>query len=110
MMKLLFVEKKYSYSLFFGQLALEKLLKAIYIKKIDSSPPYIHNLNSLAKKSKIKIHETYNKELEEITQFNINARYDDYKDAFYKKATKEYATKWIKIINKIKLCLKKKYK
>ncbi len=33
----------------------------------------------------------------EITTFNISARYDDYKFKFYKKATREFTDKWLKI-------------
>ncbi len=30
-----------------------------------------------------------------VTTFNIRARYDDYKLAFYKTCTKEFADKWL---------------
>jgi len=51
---------------------------------------------------------TQEKNLSEITSFNINARYEDYKHAFYKKATRAYALKWIKIIKDILIWLQKK--
>jgi hypothetical protein len=33
--------------------------------------------------------------LSEVTEFNINARYEDFKMEFYKICTKEYTKKWI---------------
>lgn len=46
-------------------------------------------------------------QLNEITTFNIEARYDDYKLSFYKKANKEYAEEWSEICEKIYLSIKK---
>lgn len=37
-------------------------------------------------------------ELQIITQFNISARYDDYKESFYQKCTDEYTAKQVKNI------------
>lgn len=39
----------YSYALFFGHLAIEKLLKALYVVKQNDHAPPIHNLLRLAK-------------------------------------------------------------
>jgi len=44
--------------------------------------------------------------LDTISTFNINARYDDYKLAFYKKCDLEYTKKWIKNIKIIRLWIK----
>ena len=33
-------------------------------------------------------------EKEEIKSYNLEARYDDYKQEFYKKANKDYASTW----------------
>jgi len=40
-------------------------------------------------------------QLTEISTFNIAARYDDYKFKFYKKATHEYAKKWLAVSKKL---------
>ena len=93
----LFAAKKYHHSLFFLHLALEKILKAVYISKKDESPPYIHNLKYLAEKANISISDNEIVQLDEISEFNITARYDEYKYKIYKRATKEYTDKWIKI-------------
>lgn len=83
----------YSWSLFIWQLVLERLLKAHLVKKNKAVPP-IHNLLKLAKLAEIKLNDNLVKELAEITSFNLEARYDDYKEQFYKKATKEFTEKW----------------
>ena len=43
-----------------------------------------------------------------ITGFNLEARYDDIKEAFYKMCTKEFADDQIAIIKEIREWLKKK--
>jgi hypothetical protein len=40
--------------------------------------------------------------LDEITSFNLNARYDDYKKEFYKLCTPDYTKNWIEKIKKIR--------
>ena len=107
MMEFLYKEKRFSYALFFGQLGLEKLLKALYIKLKNESPPFIHDLVKLSSKCVLDLSKKDSDILEEISGFNINARYDDYKDNFYKIATKEYTNKYIKEIGRIKKWLEK---
>ena len=40
--------------------------------------------------------------LDEVTTFNIRARYPDYKRGFYKKATKEFTERFIKEIKEFR--------
>lgn len=96
----------FSWSLFIGHISLEKLLKALYLKRNDKNPPFIHNLYRLAELSNIEISNEYADWLDEITSFNINARYDDYKKEFYNLCTKEYANKWINRIEIIRKWIK----
>ena len=97
----------YSYALFFGHLAIEKLLKAMYVvKKKDHAPP-IHNLLRLAKLSGIKVPTDKIDVLIEISAFNIEARYPDFKRIFRKKCNDEYAGKQITLIKEIFLWLQK---
>ena len=93
----LFESKKYHHALFFLHLALEKIIKALYISKVDGSPPYIHNLKLLIEMSKVKTDDEEIRELDEISEFNVSARYDDYKYEIYKRATEDYTKKWIGI-------------
>lgn len=92
----LFKIKKYHHCLFFLHLSLEKLLKALHQHKKNQPAPPIHKLTRLAEISSITLDDTSKAQLSEISTFNISARYDDYKQSFYQKATKEYAQKWLK--------------
>lgn len=78
----LFNAKRYSWSLFLGHLVIEKLLKAYFVKVNLDYPPYVHNLLRLAKESKMDITDDLKYKLTTISAFNINARYDDYKNSF----------------------------
>ena len=84
---------RYSWCLFIFHLALERLFKA-YLIKSDKEILYIHDLVRLAKQTNLQLKEHELDILREITTFNLEARYDDYKLSFYKKATKEYTTIW----------------
>ncbi len=88
------VEKRdYSYALFFGHLAIEKLLKALYAAKMQKHAPPIHNLLRLAKKAGLSLDEPHTKALIAITTFNIEARYPDMKRAFRRQCTPEYTAR-----------------
>lgn len=89
--------KNYNYALFFLHLSLEKLLKGIFVAKKSLVAPPIHDLEKITEKIGLSITLSEEKNLAEISSFNIKARYDDYKLKFYKKANKEYASKWFKI-------------
>ena len=86
----LFEKKDYSYSLFFGHLAVEKLIKAIYVQKIGEIVPRTHNLLRLAKEAKLSVPEEKHHDLIRITAFNLEARYPDYKKEFRKKCTNQF--------------------
>jgi HEPN domain-containing protein len=86
------VEKgDYSYALFFGHLAIEKLLKALYAARHHEHAPPIHNLVRLAKAAGIDLGESQADSLVTITAFNVEARYPDMKRSFRQMCTAEYA-------------------
>lgn len=88
------------WSLFIGHLVIEKLLKAYYIHTKDENYPMIHNLLRIAEKAGLDLNEEQQSFFSTVTGFNINARYDDYKQSFYQKCTKEFTANWIKNISK----------
>lgn len=100
--------KQYTWALFIGHLVLEKLLKGIYAKvnKDNPYPPKIHNLNIIAEKCGLKLNEKQTRILFTCNSFNISARYEDYKDKFYKKCTEEYTKEQIKNIEEVREWLK----
>jgi HEPN domain-containing protein len=91
----LYKSKRYSWALFLGHLAIEKLMKAYFIKLKNEHAPNIHSLLRLAELSKLNLTQEQKKDFATITTFNINARYDDYKQSFFKKCTKEFTDIWI---------------
>lgn len=89
------------WSLFMGHLVIEKLLKAYYVSVKDENYPLIHNLLRISEKSGLSLNEEQQDFFSTVTGFNISARYDDFKQSFYRKCTKEYTSIWIeKITNK----------
>lgn len=96
----LFDSKDYHWSLFMGHLVIEKLLKCKVVIETKQHAPFTHDLRKLKKLSGLNFDDDKTKWLDTITTFNLNARYDDYKQAFYHRCTKEYAIQWI---NNIKI-------
>ena len=97
-MEKLYQIEEYPWSLFLGQLVLEKALKAIYSKNIGSNAPRIHDLSRLAISAEIDVPQKDKDNLDVISLFNLNTRYPDAKLSFYQKCTKEYTTQQIEII------------
>ena len=96
------VEKRdYSYALFFGHLAVEKTLKALYVTYRAEHAPYTHNLLRLARAAGLEVDETHTEALLIVTAFNIEARYPDVKRAFRQKCTAEYAEQQMERIKEL---------
>ncbi len=94
--------KDYHWALFMGHLVIEKLLKAYYIKNINSNTPFNHDLLRIAEKTNLSLSDQQKDILDLITTFNIKARYDDYKLEFYKKCTKKFTDESIKKIKEMR--------
>jgi HEPN domain-containing protein len=107
-MIVLFNTKDYHWALFMGHLVIELLLKAKIVKVTGKHAPFLHDLRRLAKISEIDFSDEQKKVLDTITSFNLNARYDDYKQEFYKKCTFEYTDYWINKIKEMRLWIKTK--
>jgi len=87
---------RYDWCLFIGHLALEKILKAVFVDRNENSmPPKIHNLVRLAELSKIELDEDQKFHLDRINDFNIQTRYPDYKLDFYKRCNLEYTNEYL---------------
>lgn len=104
----LFEKGDYHYCLFIGHLVLEKALKAFYVKKKDENAPFKHSLSLLAEKTGLELTEVQETFLEEVTDFNIEARYPDIKFSFYKRCTKEFTGKYFREIKEFYRWLKEK--
>jgi HEPN domain-containing protein len=96
------VEKKdFSYALFFGHLALEKMLKGVCVVKRKEHAPPIHNLVRIAGIAGLTLDEEVENALLMITGFNIESRYPDFKRSFRKKCTEEFTIEQMNEIKRI---------
>lgn len=103
----MFISKFYDWSLFVAHLALEKLLKAIWIKENNEFiPPKTHNLMRLAEASNLKLSEEQIEFLRMVNQFNIEARYQEIKSSFHKLATENFTKLQLNKISEFHLWLK----
>jgi len=100
----LFNLKRYSDTLFYGHLVLEKILKALIVQNKKKHPQPTHNLLVLLKEAGIDLEKEEVEFLAEVNKFNIRTRYPDYKLSFYKIATLKYTRPRLE---KIKLLYKK---
>ncbi len=107
-MEVLYKNKQNTWCLYIGQLIIEKLLKALYAKNNKANPyaPKTHDLLYLADKIQLELTKEQKILLDTITKFNLEARYDDYKESFRKNCTDEYVTEQIKNIKEVQKWLK----
>jgi len=104
----LFQSRNYNWALFLGHIVLEKLIKAYYVKKTGNHAPHSHDLRLLAKKCEIELPDDMAMQLDVITSFNINARYDSFKEDFQKRCTPEFSNIWINNIKILRQWIKGK--
>lgn len=102
----LFKSKRYVSSLFFGHIVLEKVLKALVVKEIKKQTPYTHDLVRLYKMAGVKQEKSDKELLLKVNDFNIRARYPEWKSRFYKICDRKYAQEYLKEIDNLykKLC------
>lgn len=107
-MQVMYKNKKNTWTLFLGHLVIEKLLKGLYAKKNKGNLYTIksHNLLAFAEKCNLDLTEEQVCKLQIITQFNISARYDDYKENFKQKCTDLYTSEQVKNIEEVREWLK----
>ena len=107
----LFKNGRYSDSLFFGHIVLEKAIKGMVVKDSGEQAPYIHDLVRLLDLTSSELNKEEIKLLNRVNTFNIRTRYPDYKLDFYKTyENKEKAKEYLDQIKKLyqKICQKLK--
>jgi hypothetical protein len=90
-------------------LALEKLIKGLVVVRTKQAAPYSHNLSALADLAGIQLSRKQLNELRIITTFNIAGRYDDDKETFYQRCTKQYGSQYLTISKQLYSWLKEQY-
>lgn len=107
-MESIFKGGNFNWALFIGQLAIEKILKAMWVKENEGNiPPKTHNLKRLAENSNCNLTDGQELLLLEVTDFNLEARYPDFKFDFYKKCTREFTAEYIQKIKELHQCIVK---
>ena len=75
----LFAGDRFVHALFFSHLALEKVLKAHWVKNNEeNTPPKSHNLIYLVEKSNLSLREAETDFLQQLNAWQIEGRYPDY--------------------------------
>lgn len=100
-MKNLYGSKDFHWALFLGHLVIERFLKARIVDITANHPFFSHDLRKLAKIADLELTDMQREQMDTITTFNLNARYDDYKQLFYQKCTLNYTKYWINNIEKL---------
>ncbi|MFC2081265.1 HEPN domain-containing protein [Bacteroidota bacterium] len=95
----------YNWAMFLGHLVIEKLLKAVYVNVNKKHAIHGHVLLRLTSDLGLELDSEKEEWLDQITTFNLNARYDSYKQEFYKLCTKEFATEWKSKIEELRIWL-----
>ena len=93
------------WALFVGHLVLEKMLKAPYVQNHAATPPFIHHLLKLGRDAGLSLDADQEDFLLEVTNYNIQGRYPDFKRALQNKATPEYTQERIHRIKEFRLWL-----
>ncbi|MEE4356569.1 MAG: HEPN domain-containing protein [Desulfococcaceae bacterium] len=97
----LFASGKYDWCLFIAHLVLEKGLKAVYVRDNDNLlPPRIHNLVKLAENTTLVLSDEQKTLFNDVNSFNLEVRYPDVRQEFYRKCTKDFADGYFTKIRK----------
>lgn len=97
---------QHMHALFFSHLVIEKMLKAHWAKdNQESEPPRIHDLEYLYNQTELKLSADQVDLLGVMNSWNLEGRYQDYKDKFYKRTTKSYTEEKLKLVDNLRICL-----
>ena len=88
------------------QQAIEKLLKAVYIKQKKEQPPRIHNLLYLLDLLKLELSESYKSLLFKLNQFYVESRYPDERSTLSKTLNEEKAKFYLEQTKEVFQCLR----
>ncbi|MEK6557280.1 MAG: HEPN domain-containing protein [Candidatus Margulisiibacteriota bacterium] len=94
--------RRYLYTSFMCQQAIEKMLKAIYLKINKSEAPKTHNLPYLVALVDSDGLACFHLLFEQLTDYYINTRYPEYKDSLAKRVNTK--TKSLVILRKSQEC------
>ncbi|MDD5090579.1 MAG: HEPN domain-containing protein [Candidatus Wallbacteria bacterium] len=109
--EMLFSSGRFDWCLFVAHLVVEKLLKACYVRDNGNRvPPKTHNLLKLAECTALQLSESQKLLLSEVSDFNIETRYPEYKNEFYKQCTREFTLDYFSRMKELTVWLKSRLK
>ena len=104
--KLLFEGKQYVHTLFFLHLVIEKILKAHWVKdNEETNPPRTHDLDQLYSQTTLQLSAEQLDLIRVMNAWNLEGRYQDYKDKFYRDTTPAYTKNKIDQVDSLRLWL-----
>jgi len=99
-------DNQFVHALFFAHLVIEKLLKAHWIKiNVENEAPRVHDLEFLYNQTELTLAADDVDFLSVMNSWNIEGRYQDYKDKFFKKTTKSYTEEKLKRVDTLRTWL-----
>lgn len=102
----LFHAGQFIHALFFSHLVIEKILKAYWAKdNAESEPPRIHDLEYLYSQTELNLASDQLDLLRVMNSWNLEGRYQDYKDKFFKSTTQAYTEEKLKNVDHLRLWL-----
>jgi HEPN domain-containing protein len=102
--KILTQSGKYVEGMFFCHLSVEKIIKAIIVRRVEDIPPKSHDLFYLASIAKIEITEVQSEFIQILMKYQLEGRYPEY----YPRAPKpEKINEYLRQTQELLLCLKK---
>lgn len=98
--------RKYSEALFLYCLAIEKYLKAHWVKDNKNNfPPRIHDLRALYSETTLDLDAHHIDFMDTISRWNIEGRYPDYRFTLKKIATEQYMNEQLEKLKSLRECL-----
>lgn len=104
----LFQSGKYPYALFFGHLALEKILKALVVRQTRKHADYTHSLPLLAGKLNLELPPEIGQKLAAFMEFYLESRYPEAQREFCRKCTPDFTRKNMDEVRKVFQWLREK--
>ena len=86
---------RYPYALFMAHMALEKALKALFVKRTHRHAPRTHSLTMLARLIRSEVPRDMLEKLASYAGFHVQTRYPDYMYEFYEQCTEDFTRKTV---------------
>jgi HEPN domain-containing protein len=86
---------RYPYALFLAHMALEKILKSLFVKRTHRHAPRTHSLTMLARYIRNEIPRDMMEKLASYASFHVQTRYPDYLFEFYEQCTEDFTRKTV---------------